>query len=243
MNKTELTGGILEQAMAISGQGNIRSVRGRDVYREMVAGRRLYSDTEGVGATWSFRLWLDSVTPSDVDTIRAYCERQGQEAPALLSFYQPSRETSKTDQSASGWKAKRVKETGEEAVAFTLEYRATGCTVERTGPIYRVKVDGVEVLRFSAFSVSDGRLARWANVTGSPLQSALKESRKEEKARIQGERTDKLGAIQAGMLKAVREHRAQGAEAEELAGIYPEPIIAEVYADLAQGDEKEAAAK
>jgi len=231
-----LNSGILSAAMAISGAGNVRSVRARSIQRERSSGQRVYTWEDG-----SFTLWLSGVTAGEAATIQAYCDRQGQEAPALLAFYQPSRESSKADQSASGWLAKVDPETGEEVVAFRLEYRADGCTVERDGPIYRVVSKGREKMRFGAFSISDGRLARWANVKGSPLQSALRESKEEKAERVQEERTDRLSSIQAGMLKAVQALRADGAQAEELAGIYPAGIISQVFADLAQEDQEVAA--
>jgi len=174
-----LTGGKFMSAMGIRGSDHLVAAVSREIDAEAKHGALLLS-----GEGFSLQVFYGTpVSAGEARAVTAYCKRHGHDEPSYLSLHRPTGSTSGADQPTSGWLPARVTAKGEPIAPVRLEYVAVGCRIEADGPVFRVKVGGREVAILSAFVVAFTRIARWADVVGSPLQSALKITKAEKEGR------------------------------------------------------------
>jgi len=221
-----LTGGRLLTPSAVNGSGCVVMAVARAATVKRNGAIRITLDK----ATFTLHTG-SAVSPGDSAVIAAYCNRHGLETPNILDFVRADVESRKGKAPATAWT--RATDDGGNAVApaFRLEYEAEGCSVGEShgGSCYTVKAGGVEIARFARFAVAESYTGAWGKVTGSPLESAVSDSKADKDARRKAGALDKLQARRDALTKEILGMRADGLTLDDLAGAFPAEALAAVY--------------
>ena len=212
-----LSGGRFLSAMGIRGSDHLVAAVSREITATADKCTLLVA-----GEGFSLKVFYGNpVSAGEAQAVAGYCKRHGHDEPSYLKRRRPTGATSGADQPTSGWMPALETAKGDPIAPIRLEYVAEGCRIEADGPVFRVKVGGREVAILSAFVVAFTRIARWADVVGSPLQSALKITKAEKADR-------KKNGAKSAMHSLIQKYQGTLSieEMAECLGLPPEAIAA-----------------